>query len=221
MLRPMQPVRSFPVVVAVGLLLVSSAASAQSTEGAFQVGLTTPIFGYAKSSIEYEDETEVDISGVSWGIREQVLLELGYGLSESVVLGGIVSVGGASQSAELNDPDISAEDSDASSLVILLGPKLDLQFGEGAARPFVGGNIAFLSASAEDEGSETATMGFQLSGRAGVRWFPTPGFSLDPAFTASYVHASGEIEPDESDPIDVSQSGFSLMLTVGASGWID
>ncbi|HEY6559760.1 MAG TPA: hypothetical protein VI072_20900 [Polyangiaceae bacterium] len=88
-------------------------------------------------------------------------------------------------------------------------------------RPFVGGSIAFLAASAEDDDSEASTTGFQVGGRAGVRWFAAPGFSLDPAFMVSYAYASGEIEPDAEDRIDVSTSGFSLLLMVGASGWID
>ncbi len=202
-------------------MLVSKTSSAQSTEGAFQVGLTTPVFGYAKSSIEYDDDTQVDVSGVTWGVREEAMLELGYGVSDAVVLGAIAMLGGASQSAELDEPDIETDESDSSNFVLLLGPKLDLQFGEGAARPFVGGHIALLTASAEDEDSETSTLGFQLGGRVGVRWFPVPGFSLDPALSVSYARASGEIEPDGDDAIDVSTSGFSVLVMLGASGWID
>jgi hypothetical protein len=206
---------------AFAVTLVSSVASAQNTDGAFQIGLTTSVFGYSKSAIEYDDEMEVDISGVTWGLQDQAMLELGYGLGESVVLGGFALLGGASQTAELDDPELEVDDSDASSLIVLLGPKLDLHFGEGAARPFVGVSAAFLTASAERETSESSNTGFQLGARAGVRWFPVPGFSLDPSLGVNYVHASGEIEPDAADSIDVSTSGFSVVLMVGASGWID
>ena len=73
----------------------------------------------------------------------------------------------------------------------------------------------------------TGYTGVGLFGRAGIRWFLTPGFSLDPAFVFGFASMTGSAQGIlrngalvDATSYDSGLTGFSLGLGVTASGWV-
>jgi hypothetical protein len=212
-------IRRLAGLLALSAALLPGAASAQDTEGAFQLGLGTSLFSYSSATLENDDTgAEIDSSVTMWGVRQSVSAELGYGLSDMIVLGGMVVLGGASQTIELTGGD----EAEVSEFAVFVGPKIDFMFSQGAElRPFVGAAVGIESALQESEGLETTITGVELVGRVGLRWFASEGFSLDPAFAIGWGAGGGELEDaDGTGQVDVSASGFSVGIVIAASGWM-
>ena len=213
----------------IGAFLVVAASSAtahaQKTQGAVQLGLGTPVFSYSSSATTLElngVEEETETSGIQWGIRQEVMFELGYGVTDMIVVGGFVELGGSSQTQTPDDPN--ADELEISQLNLALLPKIDFMFSEGQKfRPFVGaaGGLVLTSAkiSSGDDRTETSLTGVQLLGRVGFRAFLAPGFSLDPALFVTWSTASGELE-FAGENVDQTTSGFGGGLMLAVSGWI-
>jgi outer membrane protein W len=218
--------RILVLALAAAGLFTTTAARAQKTEGAFQLGLSTSVLSYSTGTLEVESETlgleaDADISTTSWGIGEDspVTLELGYGVTDMLVIGGFLRLGGTSQETDYDQAEF--PDSESSEFSMLLGPKLDVMFSPGnTVRPFVGAGVGLLIQSSEDaDENETSLTGFQLVGRAGLRAFLADGFSLDPALDIGWGTASGEAESAVGD-LDLSASVFNVGVSLGLSGWI-
>jgi hypothetical protein len=203
----------------VASLSFASGAAAQATEGAFQLALSTDLVSYSSVSLEADEfDDDLETKTTRWGLRDQVEIELGYGVGELVVIGAFVTLGGASQELEEGD-----ESREASELTAAIGPKVDVLLSPGAAvRPLVSAYVGFATSSQEVVGGlEQSITGFELGARLGLHWFATEGFSLMPAAMFSYASGSGDIEADGSpESIDISSSGFQIALMLGASGWI-
>lgn len=199
-----------------GGALLSLPAQAQSTEKAFQVGLLTPIVSYSKQSTDMEDsDTEVDVSTTLWGLRSGFSSEIGYGLSDSMILGGLVQIGGNSQEVEFGNVEL-----DASDFSLFLGPKFDYMFMPGSnLRPFVGAVAGLQVSSGENSGVEISTTAFQGMLRGGVRWFIARGMSIDPGLAFSFNFGSVDVESGGAER-DGSVSGFGIGLVLGFSGWL-
>jgi hypothetical protein len=215
--------KCFVVVASLCSVAVSwaNAAQAQNVDGRFQLGLGTPIVSYSAVTTEIGDNpsVEVDVDTTSWGIRNIAMLELGYGLSNALVLGGVLRFGGTSTTSEADLPN--SEEETNSSFDVVVGPKIDYMFSEGSrVRPFVSAVVGLLhsSSTAEDD-AETSLTGVMLQGGAGLRWFAAPGFSLDPSLRFDWSTMSGETDLGPAS-IDVSASGFSVSLGLAVSGWI-
>jgi hypothetical protein len=209
--------------IAAGLMLVAIPAFAQNTERAFQLGLSAPVLRYQTGSLEYDTgavSTDADVSRTQIGIERNVMVELGYGLTDMFVLGGFVQLAHESNSVEVENAD-EQEDSETH---VVLGPKFDAMFSPGQKlRPFVGGMIGFVSQGTSTENTDSSLSGVALEARGGLRWFPTPGFSLDPALVLGFSALSGENEVDigpGSADVDVSGSLFHIGINVGFSGWL-
>lgn len=217
---------------ALGLVSAYSLTShAQNTDGALQLGLGTDVLSYTSGSVTVDTpvgERSIDASSFNWGFsqRNGVDVEGGYGLGESLVLGGFLALGGWSQSAK---PD-GANKTTESGFTLALAPKLDYMFmPESRYRPFVGGAIGLSYQSNKTEvesGSTTTTTGkssltgLLLMARVGVRCFVTPGFSLDPALTLGFVPTASGSYAAGATSYDASASQFSIGLSIAASGWI-
>lgn len=206
-------------IIALGALSAASPAMAQDTDGALQLGLTTPIFSYTTGSTTTEfggDETEIDTSNTTWGLRDEVVGEIGFGLGDSLVLGGILQIGGTSLTQGEGE-----DEAESSEFGVLIGPKLDFMFSPGQkVRPFLGAAAGLVLASSEAGPVETSVTGFQLIGRAGMRAFLSNGFSLDPALVVSWSTASGEVETG-GPSADISVSAVNIGVALGFSGWLD
>jgi opacity protein-like surface antigen len=225
--------------------LISTHASAQNIERALQLGLGTNLITYSSASItqnvpagngttiEYESVNRTTVWGL--GSRNNVTFEGGYGITDSLVLGGMLELGGWSNTT---GPDtITAGDPRRtdSMFSLFLGPKLDFMLlPDSVVRPFIGGAIGLVrqSYSIETTNQNNITepqadfgvTGVGLLARAGIRWFLTPGFSIDPAFVFGFATASGStgtpVGGGATRNDDTSATGYTLGLRVGFSGWI-
>ena len=207
------------------MAMSSATAHAQETQGAFQLGLGTPVFTYGSSTTTLElggEEQETETSGIGWGIPQDAMFELGYGVTDMIVVGGLLELSGTSQTQEPDDPD--ADELEASGLALVVLPKIDVMFSPGQKiRPFVGAAGGLLMTSTKlssgDFTQESSLLGVQLLGRVGLRAFLAPGFSLDPAAFVVWSTASGEIEA-ETTTFDVKTTNLAAGVLVVASGWI-
>ena len=152
-------------------------------------------------------------------------------------MGGLLQLGGWSQTVQTpaNAP-VGATTQDKQSIFqLFIGPKLDIMFlPDSRVRPFIGAAIGLV----RDTNTQTHTAtnnvtttpydggwtGLGLLGRAGIRCFLTPGFSLDPAFVVSFATLSGSTTYPAPGVgtvnYDTGATGYNLGLSVAASGWV-
>src|SRR5688572_11493099 len=202
-------------MVAVVAVTAAPTAHAQETAGAFQLGLSTSFVSYTSGTSEAEvpgDDVSVDVSEVDWGLTGEngVVLELGYGVTDIVILGGFVQLGGSSQSTQVDLPG--EPEVDRTEFGLVIGPKIEAMFSPGSTvRPFIGAGVGFLLSSTDDEdtGTDTSLTGVQLLGRVGLRAFAAEGFSIDPAIVFGWATASGEVETATAN-VDTSASAFNV-----------
>jgi hypothetical protein len=182
-------------------------------EGAFQLGLYTTFVRYEPLHLEDEAGGERDDTELFWGLAENpVVLELGYGLSDKLVLGGTLGLGGRSITQESG-----GQEQEGSEFMFELGPKLDFMFSPGAkVNPFIGAQVLVHLESFEPDTSVTA---FLFLARFGLRAFVTDSFSIDPALVAGGGIGSGS-GGDGPAEYDFDVSGFRVGLNLGFSGWM-
>jgi hypothetical protein len=224
--------------VLVTLCLSAAPAAAQTTQGALQLGVGTGLVDYTSSTTDVElpaalgGTTAMHGSSVEWGVAQGngLHLEGGYGLGESFVLGGLLVLGGQSLK---NDQLVDSETHD-SHFSLFVGPKLDFMLMPGQSlRPFFGIAAGFThtsskaeSTNAQDVTTTTAKQsldGLGLLGRAGIRWFPVEGFSIDPALVFGWATLSGSRRVGVralNDDVDASGTRFTIGLDFAVSGWI-
>ena len=216
--------------------LHSVTALAQKTEGALQLGLGTDFLTYTSASTTVEvpggAESTLKTKSFNWGFasRNGVNLEGGYGLTDSLVLGGFLALGGRSDTTKL-DVD-GAEEETESAFDLTLAPKIDYMFSpDSNLRPFLGGALGITYQSAKTEshdpqsnttttGLDASATGLLLMGRVGLRWFLAQGFSLDPALMFGWIPFSSGSYKVGATSFDADMSQFSLGLSVAASGWV-
>ncbi len=206
-----------------GGAFLTAPAYAQSTEGAVQLGISSPFLTHTEATLTTESQVaalpdlESEVSQTNWGLGQQFVAEVGYGLNDSLLLGAVVELAGISQTNEIEAID---QETDTSQLVFILGPKLDYMFAPSSrVRPFLGAVAGLVIDSLDNGVAERSLTGFQLQGRAGLRAFVTEGFSIDPALFLSWTTASGELTIDETEN-DLEYSGVSFGVTLGLSGWV-
>lgn len=219
------------------ITFISVQAHAQVTEGALQLGVGTSLATYTSQSVtdNQADGTRdtTDYKSFRWGFHERsgVLVEGGYGLGDSLVLGGIVGLGGWSGKQKADQPF--ANEVTNSSFDLVLAPKVDYMFLPGGMiRPFVGGalGLVYRSDTLETRSGRTGATttdvdrgltGLWLMARGGARFFLTPGFSIDPALTFTWIPtASGSVQGAQPASFDSSGHAVSIGLSLGISGWI-
>src|SRR5687767_5507172 len=125
-MRTLKTSTALCIVVAAGVM--APRAHAQDTKGAFQLGLSTSFISYTSGTTELElpgGDVSVDISDVDWGFTGDngVVLELGYGVTDIVLVGGFVQLGGSSQSTQIDQPG--EPEVDLTEFGLLIGPKVD------------------------------------------------------------------------------------------------
>ncbi len=200
------------------MLMISGVCSAE--EGELQLGLATPFLEYESMDAEIEfanTTTDLEASGLTWGLRHEVAGELGYGVTPNIVIGGLFQLGGTSSEEQIED----APETESSEWGFFLGPKFDYMFLPGdKVQPFIGAVLGIAHAKETEGDVETSFTAFQIMGRAGVRAFVTNGFSIDPSLAIAYLTGSGEIDNDNLTA-DLSGSAFQVGVLVGVSGWLD
>lgn len=222
----------------------STHANAQNIQHALQLGLGTNFVTYTSEKITQRGlldggarDRELEDSTTVWGFgsRNAIAFEAGYGLTDSLVLGGILELGGWSNTSG-PDPIAAGDPRRTNSMFSLfIGPKIDYMFlPDSVVRPFIGGAVGLVRQSSSQETTnqnnitdtdyEIGATGVGLLGRAGIRWFLTPGFSIDPAFVFGFATASGNTGFPEGNGAtrnyDTGVTGYTLGLRVGFSGWV-
>lgn len=234
-------------LTAVGALsLFSMSAKAQTVAGALQLGLGTNFVDYSSYPITAHvpvgagtQDYKISPGTTTWGFaqRNGVTLEAGYGLTDMFVLGGLLQLGGWSQNVDTplapGSPLMTSRKESMFNLFI--GPKFDVMFlPDSRVRPFVGAAVGLVrmtdTVQNTNQNNVTTTptdsgwTGVGLLGRAGVRCFLTPGFSLDPMFVAGFATLSGSTTVPGPGATtlnyDSSITGYNLGLNVTASGWV-
>jgi hypothetical protein len=223
----------------VTLCLWDTPARAQTTDGPLQLGVGTGLIDYTSSTIDVEladalgGTTALHGSSLEWGVARgnRIDLEGGYGLGESLVLGGLLVLGGQSVRS---DQVVDSRTRD-SQLSLFVGPKLDFMLMPGeSVRPFFGIAAGFTHTNsrseltnAQDDTTTTARQslsGLELLGRVGLRWFPIQGLSIDPALVFGWATLSGSRRVGAvgplSDDVDASGTQFAIGLDCAVSGWI-
>jgi hypothetical protein len=215
-----------------------------SVDGLIQLGLSVPIVQYASKSQTFKGmaaeinpatgiatmmmpEQKVSSSETNWGFAtNSVALEGGYGLSDHLLIGGLLQLGGKSQSYQTEGlPEVKN-----SSFSFLLGPKIDYMFSPTSKlNPFVGAAVAVAinSTNAGDAIKESSTT-FNFVARGGIRYFLFEQLSLDPTFQIGAAVGSGTqtTTPTGGQPgvtstdKDFSQSGIQVALSLGVSLWL-
>jgi len=190
-------------------------------DGAFQLGLFTTFVRYEPIKISVENNgPEYDISTLKWGIADNpVGIELGYGLSDMVVFGGVVGLGGTSNSQSSDGQ----ADIDTSEFALELGPKLDLMFSPGSTvMPFIGAQVLLhLESQDAGGGAETSNTVFLFVARGGLRAFVADSFSIDPAvFFGGGFGSGSQNGGGGATDVDYDVSGFRVGLSLGFSGWM-
>ena len=140
-------------LTAIGLVsIISSHAKAQTVANSLQIGLGTDFVSYsnftqrvtapplvpagAPGTVDYK----WDIHETRWGVSDHsnLSLEIGYGLDDSFVIGGLLRLGGWS-GYNHSEQASSNNNIQESTFSLFIGPKLDYMFlPESRVRPFVG-----------------------------------------------------------------------------------
>lgn len=236
-------------LTAIGLIsIVSNRASAQTVANSLQIGLGTDLVSYSNYTMSVTApppppaaagatmDYKFDLHQTRWGVSDHsnVNLDIGYGINDMFVIGGMLVLGGWSgynHSEQTQSPNHNQD----STFSLFIGPKLDIMFlPDSRVRPFVGAVVGLQrvaeNTTATNNVSVTTTTldtgytGVGLYARGGIRWFLTPGFSLDPAFMIGFATMSGSaqgmVNPALGASYDSGLTGFSLGLGVAASGWV-
>jgi hypothetical protein len=177
-----------------------------------------PIVRYVPIGMEVENGgAEVDVSNLDWGIAENpVALEIGYGLTDSLILGGQLGIGGESTTQE----QMGFADAESSEFNFQFGPKLDYMFSAGSkVNPFAGAVVLVGIDSSDNGGVEFSSTVFRFLGRIGLRAFLADSFSLDPALVVGAGVGSASQDGGQGEA-DLSVTGFQVGLDIGFSGWL-
>ena len=218
-----------------------------SFQDVLQIGLSTALVGHSALAEEFETNTngtqDNDVSLTTWGPAGGVTLELGYGISDQLLLGALLTIGGSSESNEQTGAatantgqgqiqgTATVQLPERSTFTFLGGPKLDYMFANSSElKPYVGGAVLVHVLDSEIKtpdnnlnGSTKSSLGAVFLGRLGLRGFVLDDFSLDAALVGGFRIGSGSFEPTATptDDRDFSISGFQVGIEVGLSGWVD
>jgi opacity protein-like surface antigen len=229
--------------------IVTTQAKAQNIEHALQLGLGTNFLAYSNTTLTQDQPADLNNPNngrtveyktvnrtTEWGLsnRSGINLEVGYGITDSLVLGGMLQLGGWVNTTGANTITNDTSRLTNSTFSLFIGPKIDYMFlPDSMVRPFIGGAIGLVrqtySTEQETVGSVTTnnldigTTGVGLLARGGIRWFLTPGFSIDPALVFGINTGTGSTEYPlrggrRSD--DTTATGYSIGLSLAFSGWI-
>jgi hypothetical protein len=196
-----------------------SAALVSSVDGVLQFGVGSSIVQYVSTSFTLDPgDAKTSRSVTNWGFAENpFVLEGGYGLSSQLLLGGVIQLGGTSNSDML--PNATAPNK-ISAFKFLLGPKLDYQFmPESKLNPFAGAVLGLGLDSRNEYGAKESRTVFTALVRGGVRYFVFDSVSIDPALNLGFTVGSGSLS-SSGVSVSASTSGFLIGLNVGVSFWL-
>lgn len=191
-------------------LVIAAPASAQTgtINGALRLHTETLVIGYQSHTETPDGVDEGQTTGITsigpgvYGLG----FGLGYGVADNIVVGANLVLQNVTRSPEEGDSN--------STLGVSLLPYIEVLFGDGNVRPFVGGNLQLMIISGEDY---SQTM-FGLGGLGGAHIFLADSFSFDVSGRLYFSTGSETREAGGGDvDTDITELGF--LILAGVSGW--
>jgi hypothetical protein len=162
-------------------------------------------------------------------------VEIGYGLREQWVVGGLAAVRGSSSSWD-DGTRGNGTNHERRTFSFFLGPKLEyMLLLASSLRLVAGGAVGFVRLTDREDRKtlvpsaiapgpyfstdpDSSLAGVKLEGRLGLRWFAAPWLSIDPAvfFGGSFLSGHGP----HSASTDAKAKSYSFGLSLAASGWV-
>ena len=217
---PSTPTRILGSAMLLALVVAAPThANAQSPDGRFKLGIETALFEYTTTTVDaggVATTTDNSASEVSFGIvPARSGLDLGYGLSDSVVLGTRLLLVHNSQ----EQPGAAAS---VDATVFGFLPHLDYVFpSRSSTRVFLGPLAGFGIADAQQVSAHLFIFGANF----GAHIFASKGVSIDPRLVVSYALGEesydinlGGLLPALGVSADIHVIAVSVML--GISAWL-
>jgi hypothetical protein len=176
--------------------------------GAFQLGVGVGLLRYASLAAAAAQRDE----STSWGFpRAPLLLDVGYGLSERVVLGAQLGFAGESGAADSRNARQRGHGYE-----FMLGPKFDFVIApRSSVSPFIGALASVGTGAAGSSSDSIKSSLFRVGLRGGLRYFALHGLSLDPALSVAGVFGSKSAAGGSSNDV----SGLEVGASLGMSAW--
>lgn len=195
-------------LISLVVLSVGRTAAAQSIDGALRLHLETGFLGFQSETTNEDGPPPSETTKtVTFGPGTTGLgFGLGYGISDNLVIGGNVTL-------QYISIDPEGPGSGTGSNITLI-PYIEVLFGSGSVRPFVGGALLLSSDSFEDR----STALFGLAGIGGAHIFITDSYSLDLGGRLFFVAGSSSHDTGGGS-VDTSISRVGLIALIGVSGW--
>lgn len=150
-----------------------------------------------------------------------VILEAGYVLSRSLVLGMMLDFGSGLNVITIEGIGETGFKIEQSGASFAVGPQVTYLFlPEHRLRPFVDVAFGYTKNPSKQLDQELRLTIYQGIGGAGVSYFLTPGFSLDTSIRAGYGIGSGYVDSGILKNASVSGSVYSVLWMFGTSGWL-
>lgn len=145
-----------------------------------------------------------------------VNLELGYGVSNNILIGALVQLAAFSDSLEANGAKFPMSD-----FAFTVAPKLDYHFSPSARlNPFIGAIASLTLHNKKYYASQDSRTLFGVGARAGFRYFVLDQLSVDPLVMLGFNFGSGKQKQElVPTPIEFenSLSGIQFALAIGVS----
>jgi hypothetical protein len=223
--------RALACLVALPILLLAGTASAQQVGGKLKLGLEASVFNFNSQTETPEDADEGSTTSVvDFGVASMagggamsgsyvgqppLGVDIGYGLTDFLLLGGRVAVGFVSLSPEEGDS--------TSGFLFSLFPHIDYVLMEGESlRPFFGGQLGIQTVSTSN-GSEHSALQFGFGLEGGVMIFVTEGLSIDPRLNFLFLTGTSESTVDAggmSMTAESDRTNIILGILMGLAGWM-
>lgn len=149
-------------------------------------------------------------------LKNPLLIEAGYGLSDQLLLGAQLQLLSGSEST--SDPT-----QDLKQFAFSFGPKLDYHFMPTSRwNPFIGAVVNITLESKSFYMTKDSRTIFGVMARGGVRYFVLDQLSIDPTLAIGGHFGSGTQTPGQAPQakIDYSLSGFQFAVSLGLSLWV-
>jgi hypothetical protein len=190
----------------------------------WQFGIALNVLAYQRASFDVTpinsgqslpgtlDRTNIGPSGSS------VLLEPGYVFGNRLVLGMLLDVGNGVNELRVKRLSFHVTQSAASFAV---GPRLAYLFApDSTLRPFATLAFGYTTTPSKAAAQTLRITEYQAFAGAGLAYFVVPSFSFDTSVRVAYGIGSGYVDSPPLENANLSGSVFTLMWTLGTSGWL-
>jgi hypothetical protein len=199
-------------------------ADSSAVERHWQFGIALNVYSYQRATFNVEpvnsgrsfpgslERTNIGPSGSS------VLIEPGYVLGDRFVLGMLLDLGSGLMEIKIKGLSFDIAESSAS---LAIGPRLAYLFAPNSRLcPFATVALGYGSTPSTAAAQGLRLTEYQGFAGAGLSYFIAETFSFDTSVRAAYGIASGYVDSGVLKNAGLSGSIYTLMWTLGTSGWL-